>query len=106
MGYQGLCEEDLELKRTLEPVFERWEQKVKAKSHREGKAEGKAEAVLVVLAARGIEITAAQRERVLARVDTRQLDAWLRSALTTPSVAALLAEAAPPRRRREARRTK
>ncbi len=109
-------EDELELKMNLEHAYERWEQKVKAKSHREGKAEGKAEgraegkaegkaeAVLVVLVARGIEITAAQRERVLACTDARQVDAWLRAASTTPSVAALLSDAAPPRHR--ARRTK
>lgn len=34
--------------------------------------------------------------RVLACADTRQLDAWLRAALTAPSVAALLSDAAPP----------
>lgn len=103
-------EDELELKMNLEHAYERWEQKVKAKSHREGraegKAEGKAEAVLVLLAGRGIEITAAQRERVLACSDTRQLDAWLLAASTTPSASALLSDAAPPRRRRAARRTK
>jgi hypothetical protein len=40
-------------------VYERWEQKVRR--------EGKAEAVLTVLASRGLDVTAAQRKKVLGR---------------------------------------
>ena len=41
------------------------------------KAEGKAEAVLEVLAARSLPITADQRARILASRDLEELDRWL-----------------------------
>ena len=66
----------------VEPVYERWERKVKA------------EAMLAMLEGRGLAITAAQRKQVLACTDDAQLDAWLRAAGTTPSVKALLASGA------------
>ena len=67
----------------LEQVYERWERKVKA--------EGKAEAVIELLAARGLTVSAAQRRQVLACADDAVLVGWIRAASTTPSVAALLA---------------
>jgi len=107
-------EDERELTMNLEQVYERWERKTlargkaeglregKAEGLREGKAEGKAEAVLAVLAARGLAVSIAQRKQVLACADAALLDAWLRAAVTTSSVKALLAESAP-RRGRERR---
>jgi Uma2 family endonuclease len=57
----------------------------------EGKAEGKAEAVVAVLRGRGLSVPAAVEERILACRDLAQLDTWLRGAATATSVEALLA---------------
>ena len=92
-------EDERELSMNLEQVYERWEQKVKAQGHREGKAE----AVLAVLEGRGLSVTASQRRQVLACTDNAVLDAWLRAAGTTPSVKALLSGAALPRPREKTR---
>jgi uncharacterized protein YjiS (DUF1127 family) len=102
-------EDDRELTMNLEQIYERWERKTLARGRREGeargeakgKAAGKAEAVLGVLDARGLAVTAAQREQVLACAREAQLDAWLRDAVTVPSARALLA--APAVRRTRAR---
>ena len=51
----------------------------------EGKAEGEARALLRVLAARGLTVTEAQRERVLACRDLDTLDRWLERAVTAMS---------------------
>jgi hypothetical protein len=57
-----------------------------AKSHHaQGLAEGKAEAVLAVLAARGIELTAEQRHRVQHGASPADLDKWLGQAATAHS---------------------
>lgn len=42
-----------------------------------GRAKGKAEAVIVLLAARGIAVDRAARKRILAERDARQLDRWI-----------------------------
>jgi hypothetical protein len=57
----------------------------KAEGLAEGKAEGLAEAVLAVLAARGIEITDAQRRRVQHSASQADLDKWLGRAATAHS---------------------
>jgi hypothetical protein len=91
-------EDERELTMNLDQIYERWEKKTLAR----GKAEGKAEAVLAVLAARGLAVSPAQRKQVLACADTAILDRWLRAAVTVPSVKALLADGGPvrPRARR------
>ena len=55
----------------------------------EGKAEASAKAILAVLQARGLPVSAEQRERILAATDLDQLDRWLRSAATASSAGAL-----------------
>jgi hypothetical protein len=55
--------------------------------------------VLAVLDARGLRVTAAQRKQVLACTSGALLDAWLRAAVTTASVKALLSAGAPQRSR-------
>jgi flagellar biosynthesis/type III secretory pathway protein FliH len=54
----------------------------RAEGRAEGEAIGRAEAVLNVLAARGIAVKPAVRSRVLSCGDIATLDAWLRRAVT------------------------
>lgn len=58
----------------------------------EGKAEGEAQAVLAVLEARGLAVTAEQRERITACTDLAVLEGWIRHAVTAGSVDDLFAE--------------
>jgi hypothetical protein len=55
----------------------------------EGRAEGWAEAILRVLAARKVEVPDDARTRILACTDTRQLDTWLDRAVTATDIADL-----------------
>ena len=49
---------------------------------KEGKAEGEADAILLVLEARGLDVTDAERERISGCTDLRQLRKWIRRAAT------------------------
>jgi hypothetical protein len=49
-------------------------------------AEGRAEALLAVLEARGLPASAETRARILACTDDAQLDAWIRKAVGITSV--------------------
>ena len=52
-----------------------------AKAHRaEGRAEGEAKALLLVLEGRGIAVRNEVRKRVMSCVDSDQLEGWLRRA--------------------------
>jgi hypothetical protein len=65
----------------------------RAKHHPEfvaERAEGRAEALLVVLAAGGLEATEAERRRILEERDLGRLDRWLAAARTCVDIAALL----------------
>src|SRR5688572_23633489 len=53
----------------------------------EGRQEGKAEAVLQFLTARGIEVPEAIRQRVLACTDPAVLDGWIRRAALATTAA-------------------
>ena len=54
-----------------------------AKTHRaQGRAAGEATAVLMVLDARGIEVTAEHKSRILACSDLAVLERWIRRAVT------------------------
>jgi len=55
-----------------------------------GFAKGMAKAVLMVLAHRGLPITADQRRRILEALDLEVLDGWLDLAFSVTSVEALL----------------
>jgi hypothetical protein len=57
----------------------------------EGKAQGKAEAVLKILMRRRLTVTAAQRRRILACTDVAMLERWLDRSLSASSVEELLA---------------
>ncbi|GAB3811926.1 hypothetical protein GCM10027605_52810 [Micromonospora zhanjiangensis] len=52
----------------------------------EGKAEGEARALLTVLAARGITVSDADRQRITECTDADQLETWVRRAVTAGSV--------------------
>lgn len=56
-----------------------------------GKAEGKAEAILAVLSARGLAMSEAQRERVQGCTDIATLDRWIAHAATAGSTDKALA---------------
>jgi hypothetical protein len=77
----------------------------------QSRLEGQAQAVLAVLQARGVRVTAPERARVLGCDDPATLDAWIAAAATATSVAEVLAPAprrrpaAAPRLRRRAART-
>jgi hypothetical protein len=96
---EDLSEDVRELAMNVGQSFSEWEDETFAKGEARGKVEGKAEAVLAVLDARGLRATAAQRRQVLACTDSARLDAWVRSAVTTPSVTALLSAGTPHRPR-------
>jgi hypothetical protein len=53
-----------------------------AEGKAEGRAEGEADAVLTVLAARGIQVSDEIREHITSCTDLEQLSAWLRRAIT------------------------
>jgi hypothetical protein len=63
-----------------------------------GKAQGKAEGVLVVLAARGIPVSEAIRARILGCADVATLDGWLRRAVVATTAAAVVRAKSPARR--------
>ena len=60
--------------------------------HDEGIAEGKAEAVLRLLAARGLAPSPEQRQRVTASTDPAQLDLWFDRAITASTAAEVFAD--------------
>jgi hypothetical protein len=66
-----------------------------------GEAKGKQDALLTLLAARGLAVTAANRARIKACDKTTTLDRWIARAATAPSATAVLGAA---RRRPQARK--
>lgn len=56
----------------------------------EGRDEGRAQALLMVLDARGVALSGAERARILGCRDTAQLDTWLRRAATAEVAADVL----------------
>jgi len=70
-----------------------WEHDVaagKAEGEAKGRAKGKAEALLLILAQRGLSVSEDQRRRVLACTDLATLDGWLDRALLVVSMGELL----------------
>ncbi|XXY44926.1 hypothetical protein WME91_33500 [Sorangium sp. So ce269] len=68
-------------------------EKGRQEGRQEGSVETKAHDVLAVLEARGLEVPAAVRERVLANTDLAELDRWLRRAAVVSDARELLATA-------------
>jgi hypothetical protein len=58
----------------------------------EGRREGKAEAILAILQARGIPLSSAEKSAILACQDQATLDRWVPRALLANSAADLLVE--------------
>ncbi|WP_437634239.1 hypothetical protein [Sorangium sp. So ce854] len=67
------------------------EEKGMEKGRQAGLREGKAQAVLAVLEARGLEVPAEVRERVLASTDLAELDRWIRHAASVSDARELFA---------------
>jgi hypothetical protein len=72
-----------------------------AQGEARGEARGEAKAILTVLGARGLRVTAAQRERVLTCTDLEQLEGWVLRAVAVKTTAELFA---PSKRPAKARR--
>jgi Uma2 family endonuclease len=70
------------------PVFEA----MKRTERDSGLREGQARALLAVLAARGLPVADADRDRILGEHDPERLDSWVASAVTCTSMAELLGE--------------
>jgi predicted transposase/invertase (TIGR01784 family) len=68
-------------------MAERWKQEGEARGEARGEAKGKAEAILAVLAARGIDVSEDWRGQVLACPDVATLNRWLERAVTAASTA-------------------
>jgi hypothetical protein len=76
-------------------VLSTWKE-ARAEGRREGHAEGRAEeaarALLTVLRARGIAVSDAARERILAQKDPERLERWVEKAVVAASVDEVLDE--------------
>jgi hypothetical protein len=68
------------------------EAKGKIKGEAKGKIKGEAEAILKFLQARGLDVSAAQRQEILRCRDRERLDRWLRRAALAASVDEVLSE--------------
>jgi hypothetical protein len=77
-----------------------FEERGKAEGKTEGRAQGKREALLAVLAARGLSPTKAERTSIDALTDLTVLDRCIQAAVTVASVGAMLAGAGTSRRGR------
>jgi hypothetical protein len=66
--------------------YQRTQEKLRAEERKEGRAEEAARAVLTVLQARGIVVSEAVRERILAQKDLERLERWLEKAAVAASV--------------------
>ena len=66
----------------LSEQFREIDARGEARGEARGKAQGEARAVLTVLDARGVPVSEAIREQILACTDLTQLDTWLRRVAT------------------------
>ncbi len=69
-----------------------YEKTLAERIHDQGMAEGEAKAVLRLLAARGLGLSEAQRERVTSCTDSAQLDLWFDRAITASTAAEVFAD--------------
>jgi hypothetical protein len=63
-----------------------------AQGRAEGRTEEAANALLMVLEARGVAVLDTERERILAQKDPERLERWLKKAAVASSVAEVLDE--------------
>jgi hypothetical protein len=68
-----------------------YEKTLAERIHEQGIAEGEAEAVLRLLAARGLALSQEQRDRVTSCTDPTQLDLWFDRAVTAGTAAGVFA---------------
>jgi Putative restriction endonuclease len=71
----------------------------KLEGSREGEIKGRRDALLAVLAARGLAVSEAQRARILEAADVEVLDRWLVQAVTAKATEAALAQKSTPARK-------
>jgi predicted transposase YdaD len=62
--------------------FGRGKREGKKEGRTEGRREGEADAILLVLEARGLDVSAAERERITSCTDLKQLKNWITRAVT------------------------
>jgi predicted transposase YdaD len=62
--------------------FGRGKQEGKKEGKKEGRMEGEADAILLVLEARGVDVSDAERERITSCTDLKQLKRWITRAAT------------------------
>jgi predicted transposase YdaD len=74
----------------LRQVHEEGRTEGRAEGHAEGHAKGRAETLLLILAARGLEVSAKERERILGCTDCALLDGWIERALSASSTSQIL----------------
>ena len=68
------------------PVYSPFAKEHYGRGKEEGRVEGKAEALLTVLAIRGIEVPETARSRIRASADLDEIGAWIRRAAVAGSV--------------------
>jgi hypothetical protein len=73
-------------------TYKTWEEG-RAEARMEGRAEGWANAVFTVLRVRGIAVSDAAREHILAQKDQEQLKRWLEKAALTASIGEVIDDA-------------
>lgn len=74
------------------PAILQREAAARSEGEAKGKAEGRAESILGILEARGLAVSAAQRQEILRCQDLERLDRWLRRAILAPSTDEAIAE--------------
>jgi len=85
----GLIEEGLTrgIERGIRQGLEQGVEQGLAEGRIAGRVAGEADAILRVLDARGLKVTAAQRERIDGCTDLKQLQEWITRAVTVAKVA-------------------
>jgi hypothetical protein len=84
------------------PVYSKFAKEHFGRGKREGRAEGKAEAIIDILETRGLDVSETDRERIADCTDLRQLKRWLRRAIIAEKTADLFAENPGTRRKAQA----
>ena len=64
------------------PVYSPFAKEHFGRGKKEGKQEGEAEAILLVLTARGLDVSEAERDRIIGCTNLKQLKAWVTCAAT------------------------
>src|SRR5262249_5039409 len=74
------------------PAIRDWDAAAEARVKARGKIKGKAESILILLEARGISVSEAQRQEILGCQDLDRLRRWLRRAVVVSSAAEVTSE--------------